>query len=157
MLWQEDKVESIDLPYPQLIHQVIIISHDEKHISSSEAHLRVKSSHSYTTRSQRANDNLKTLLSAMREKDWPSIYHICWLEFQDMHNLFSTSNPPFHYVTETTNEALRTLQNLWRDKGDGPIVTMDAGPNIHLLYRPDQADLALHFKQDFLIGNYDVL
>ncbi|MBA2711004.1 MAG: diphosphomevalonate decarboxylase [Tatlockia sp.] len=156
-LWDDDKVVAIDLPYPQLIHQVIIISHDEKRISSSEAHLRVKSSHSYATRSQRANDNLKTLLSALREKDWPSIYHICWLEFQDMHNLFSTSIPPFHYVTDATNQALRALQNLWRLKGDGPIVTMDAGPNIHLLYRPDQADLALHFKQDFLIGNYDVL
>jgi diphosphomevalonate decarboxylase len=156
-LWQDKKVEAIELPYPHLLHQVIVISHDEKQISSSEAHLRVKSSHSYATRSQRANDNLKTLLSALREKDWPSIYHICWLEFQDMHNLFSTSTPPFHYITEQTTEALRLLQDLWEDKGDGPIVTMDAGPNIHLLYRPDQADLALHFKQDFLVGNYDVL
>ncbi|MBA3537407.1 MAG: diphosphomevalonate decarboxylase [Tatlockia sp.] len=156
-LWQDKKVAAIDLPYSHLLHQVIVISHDEKQISSSEAHLRVKSSHSYATRSQRANDNLKTLLSALREKDWPSIYHICWLEFQDMHNLFSTSTSPFHYITEQTNEALKLLQDLWKDKGDGPIVTMDAGPNIHLLYRPDQANLALHFKQDFLVGNYDVL
>ncbi len=35
--------------------------------------------------------------------------------------------------------------------------TMDAGPNIHLLYRPDQAMLAQQFKQDNLVGNYDVI
>ena len=43
------------------------------------------------------------------------------------------------------------------EKRDGPLVTMDAGPNIHLLYRPDQAELARQFKSDYLVGNYDVL
>ncbi|MBA2655529.1 MAG: diphosphomevalonate decarboxylase [Tatlockia sp.] len=155
--WQDKKVEAINLPYQELLHQVIVISHEEKKILSSEAHLRVKSSHSYSTRGQRARDNLKSLISALKDEDWPSIYHICWQEFQDMHNLFATSSPPFHYINENTREALKSLQDLWRREGDGPIVTMDAGPNIHLLYRPDQADLALRFKQDFLVGNYDVL
>lgn len=156
-LWEADKVEAIELPYTQLQHQVIVVSQNEKQVPSSEAHQRVKSSSHYPTRSQRATENLKVLLNALKEKDWPSIYPICWREFQDMHNLFSSSIPPFSYITEKSNEALRCLQDLWQRKGDGPIVTMDAGPNIHLLYRPDQAELALQFKHDHLIGNYDVL
>ena len=60
-------------------------------------------------------------------------------------------------MTDQTNEVLTNLQKLWEREGDGPIVTMDAGPNIHTLYRLDQADMARRFKQDFLIGNYDVL
>lgn len=156
-LWEENSVKAIELPYMQLQHQVIIISHDEKRVPSSEAHIRVKSSSHYETRSHRATENLKSLLSALKAKDWAKAYHICWLEFQDMHHLFATSNPPFSYITETATEALKSLQDLWNREGDGPIVTMDAGPNIHLLYRPDQAELALRFKQDYLIGNYDVL
>lgn len=74
-----------------------------------------------------------------------------------MHNLFATSVPPFTYINEKVEEALQVLHNLWGREGDGPIITMDAGPNIHLLYRPEQAELALRFKQDYLIGNYDVL
>jgi diphosphomevalonate decarboxylase len=155
--WHDDKVEAIELPYQQLQHQVIVISHAEKQVPSSEAHLRVKSSHSYSTRIDRANENLKILINALKEKDWASAYQICWHEFQDMHNLFHTSSPPFHYITESGNEVLKNLQDLWQREGDGPIITMDAGPNIHLLYRPDQADLALQFKQDYLVGNYDVL
>ncbi|KTD33398.1 mevalonate diphosphate decarboxylase [Legionella nautarum] len=156
-LWEENSVKAIELPYMQLQHQVIVISHDEKRVPSSEAHIRVKSSSHYETRSHRATENLKLLLRALKAKDWANAYHICWLEFQDMHHLFATSNPPFSYMTETANEALKSLQELWNREGDGPIVTMDAGPNIHLLYRPDQAELALRFKQDYLIGNYDVL
>ncbi len=155
--WKDETVAAIELPYPQLQHQVIIISHAEKHVLSSDAHLRVKSSHNYPTRSQRAETNLRGLLAALKEKDWSNAYQICWREFQDMHQLFATSIPPFNYITATCSTALKSLQDLWQRKGDGPIVTMDAGPNIHLLYRPDQAELALQFKQDYLIGNYDVL
>ena len=156
-LWQYNQVGTIELPYTDLLHQVIVISHSEKQVPSSEAHLRVKSSPLYATRNQRATENLKVLLAALKEKDWTSAYRICWREFQDMHNLFNTSEPPFRYMTENSTQALRALQNLWDHKGDGPIVTMDAGPNIHLLYRPDQAELALQFKHDHLVGNYDVL
>ncbi|AHE68179.1 hypothetical protein Loa_02645 [Legionella oakridgensis ATCC 33761 = DSM 21215] len=60
-------------------------------------------------------------------------------------------------MTEQSQEALKKLQDLWQRKGDGPIVTMDAGPNIHLLYRQEQMDLANQFKKDHLIGNYDVI
>ena len=74
-----------------------------------------------------------------------------------MHALFSSSTQPFSYITPQTQALLNQLKTRWEARGDGPIVTMDAGPNIHLLYRPDQAEEARVFKQDVLIGNYDVL
>lgn len=156
-LWREDKVECIDLPYNNLIHKVIIVSHEEKAVSSSEAHQRVKTSPFYEGRSQRAEENLSALLQAFDNKDWEAIYHICWKEFQDMHQLFSSAQEPFSYIGEPSRALLHQLQELWRIHKDGPIVTMDAGPNIHVLYRPDQVDMAQEFKQRFLVGNYDVL
>ncbi len=156
-MWKGDTVEAIELPYDELIHQVIVISHDEKAVSSSLAHQRVKSSPDYPARAERAEHNLKALLDAFQDKDWTAAYKICWREFQDMHKLFSTSAEPFSYMTEPTLDALKALQLLWEQKGDGPLVTMDAGPNIHLLYRPDQKEMASQFRQDYLINNYDVL
>lgn len=156
-LWKEEEVRAVELPYQKLLHQVIVISHDEKSVPSSEAHQRVRSSSQYKTRSARAQDNLATLMGALETQDWPAAYHICWREFQDMHHLFSSCHPPFSYMSEETKTALRDVQNLWERQGDGPLVTMDAGPNIHLLYRPDQQEMALRFKQDYLVGNYDVL
>lgn len=156
-LWHDDMVEAIDLPYTKLLHQVILISHEEKRVLSSDAHQRVKTSPEYATRHVRATDNLNALLHAFQNKNWHSAYEICWQEFQDMHHLFMSSTPAFTYITSETRNILEKLQELWRHENDGPIVTMDAGPNIHLLYRPDQADMAQQFKRDHLIGNHDVL
>lgn len=156
-LWQDKHIEAMDLPYTELLHQVIVISHEEKKVSSREAHERVKTSVHYSTRSERAKNNLKALLTALEEKDWADAYQICWREFHDMHQLFTSSEKPFSYMTAQTQTVLRSLQDLWQRQGDGPIVTMDAGPNIHLLYRPEQAGMALQYKRDYLVGNYDVL
>ncbi len=156
-LWQDDNVGTVDLPYKELLHQVIIISHAEKKVSSSEAHRRVLTSPFYSSRKARALENLKNLTTALELNDWHSAYLICWREFYDMHQLFSSSQEPFSYISEESNEVLGQLQELWQREKDGPLITMDAGPNIHLLYRPEQAELALQFKHDYLIGNYDVL
>ncbi len=156
-LWREDLVETIDLPYSELIHQVVLINADKKAVSSSEAHQRVKTSKLYATRAQRAEENLTGLLNAFSAQDWKSIYQICWREFQDMHQLFSTCAQPFSYITDNSLLVLQQLQQFWDKKGDGPIVTMDAGPNIHLLYRPDQVEMAREFKRDYLAGHYEVL
>lgn len=156
-LWSEDTVKAIDLPYKNLIHQVVVISNEQKKISSSDAHKRVKTSVFYKTRPQRAEENLKLLLNAFESEDWASIYQICWNEFQDMHHLFSTAEQPFSYITANSSKLLHDIQDLWSANGDGPLVTMDAGPNIHLLYRADQAEMARQFKSTHLLGNYDVL
>ncbi|MDP3267976.1 MAG: diphosphomevalonate decarboxylase [Legionella sp.] len=157
-LWKADnEVGSIDLPYKKLVHQVIVISGQEKEVSSSEAHKRVKTSPFYADRHQRAEDNLKLLLNAFVAQDWPSIYTVCWREFQDMHRLFSTCDQPFSYITDESTKVLNSLQEVWQSTGDGPLITMDAGPNIHLLYREDQSDMAHRFKAEHLVGNYDVL
>ena len=156
-LWTENTVEAVSFPDTNLLHQVVVISHDEKKVSSSEAHRRVKSSTNYATRPHRAIENLKALTQALQAQDWQSAYQVSWREFQDMHQLFNTCDQPFTYMTKNTHEVLDILQKLWDKNGDGPLVTMDAGPNIHLLYRSDQHAIAQKFKQDYLIGNYDVL
>jgi diphosphomevalonate decarboxylase len=156
-LWDHEHVQAITLPYPKLIHQVILIHQDEKEVSSSEAHRRVSVLPTYPERKQRAEHNLTTLLDALQTEQWEQAYRICWDEFQDMHALFAASTPAFSYITEATQQILSTLQQSWEQQGDGPLITMDAGPNIHLLYRPDQAELAKTFKQQALENQYDVL
>lgn len=156
-LWDNERVEAIELPYQQLIHQVILINHEEKKISSSEAHQRVKSSPLYLDRQQRVRDRLELLLEALRTQSWEKAYQLCWQEFQDMHQLFHSCVQPFSYFSEETQDVLNCLEKFWEQRGDGPLITMDAGPNIHLLYRLDQQEMANQFKIDHLLGNYDVL
>jgi diphosphomevalonate decarboxylase len=137
-LWHSDGAEAIQIPYSNLKHQVLLCDESVKSVSSSEAHLRVLTSDMFPGRVQRAEERLKKLITCLREKNWNSAFEICWNEFWDMHVLFHTSSPSFMYMNSATMQALLMLHNSWVAKGDGPLITMDAGSNIHLLYRPDQ-------------------
>ena len=43
---------------------------------------------------------------------------------------------------------LKAVRDHWNSQGDGPIVTMDAGANVHLLYREDQIEVAGQLVRD---------
>lgn len=143
-IWEGNEVYPVDLPYETLIHHVILIEKAPKSVSSSEAHKRVMTSPNYEGRTERACQRLEDLTYALSEQLWEDAYHICFEEFTDMHELFETSIPPFSYQTEESKRILNLLQEYWIMHGDGPIITMDAGANIHMLFREDQKALSEH-------------
>lgn len=155
-LWNDATTKALNFPYSNLIHHVILISETEKKIPSSEAHQRVTSSPLFATRPERAEQRLKVLMNALETQDWKNAYKIAWDEFHDLHELFITAKHPFRYRNASTEKALNYLQNYWEKEKDGPIITMDAGPNIHLLFRPDQSFMAEYLKS-VLLQDYDVL
>lgn len=137
-LWHGRGAESIQIPFEGLKHQVLLCDESVKSVSSSEAHKRVLTSDLFNGRVERAEARLVKLIEALRAQNWKLSFEICWNEFWDMHLLFHTSVPAFIYMNERTMRALKMLHNSWIENGDGPLITMDAGSNIHLLYRQDQ-------------------
>lgn len=141
-LWhQSGSAEAIDLPFTHLRHQVILCDETVKKVSSSEAHQRVLTSDLFKGRAERAEDRLQKLVQCLREKNWQRAFNISWNEFWDMHLLFHTSNPSFMYMSGQAVEALKWLNQFWQEKQEGPLVTMDAGSNIHLLYQEGQQEI----------------
>ncbi len=137
-IWKKSDVYKVDFPFQSLLHQVLILSSDKKKVSSSQAHKNVRTSLNYQMRPSRAEKRFEDLLTALNNGLWKRSYEIVWAEFWDMHSLFETSYPAFRYMSPEGLRALDMISCYWQDVGDGPIVTMDAGPNIHLLYRKDQ-------------------
>ncbi len=140
-LWQDQTVKEIKLPYQSLHHHVIIISDQHKTISSSEAHKRVTTSLLYDNRPQRAEQRLKELLNALNQQNWQTAHTIIWQEFWDMHALFETAAQPFNYIQPDTLTVLDYLRTYWQKNNDGPFITLDAGPNVHLLFKPEQTTI----------------
>jgi diphosphomevalonate decarboxylase len=148
-LWTPQAVRPLEFPVSHLMHQVVVVEAGKKSVSSSEAHNRVTSSALFQGRIERAEKRLADLMQSLRDDDWPLARQIVWEEFWDMHALFETSRPSFGYMTEKSLKVLRRLDEMWKETGDGPLVTMDAGANVHLLYRPDQKSLFDSFGQEF--------
>ena len=66
-----------------------------------------------------------------------------------MHNLFETASPSFIYRNSYSYEIQEEVEKLWEIKKDGPLITLDASANVHLLYRTDQMDLIQLIKEKF--------
>lgn len=155
-IWQENTVAPIDFAYQKLLHQVVIVDNEKKSVSSSEAHKRVQSSALYIGRKQRAEARLSALLVALSTKNWRDAYTLCWQEFWDMHALFETAAEPFSYMTAGSIEILTKVRQIWQKFADGPIATMDAGANVHLLFREEQFDLAKLFN-DTITSDFKII
>lgn len=148
--WDEQGVKQVsNIGYDDLSHLCIVVNRDKKTISSSEAHQRVLQSALFHSRADRAEQRLKELKDALIQKDWAWAYQISWAEFWDMHSLFETSQPPFGYMTSESLKVLTSLRNHWQHNHDGPLVTMDAGANVHLLFRKDQGNQINSIKDSF--------
>ncbi len=144
-VWKSSFAEPISMNFSDLQHLAVLASEEHKSVSSSEAHLRVTTSLLFANRPQRAERRLADLVAADHAKDWRAMFEIVWAEFWDMHALFETSSPSFGYMDSASLDILSFCRNYWIENQDGPLVTMDAGPNVHLLFRRDQSSVKEHF------------
>lgn len=156
--WKDTHVEPIESDLNKLEHMVVIVSGDRKKVSSSEAHQKVTSSLLYKERAYRANYRYNELKVELEKKqpNWKKLFELSWSDFWDMHALFETSEPSFGYMSDKSIQIINRARQVWEAQQDGPIVTMDAGPNVHLLWRKDQLKQAQHFKQHEL-DQYQVI
>lgn len=149
-IWENQQAHAVEYPIPDVAHSLILLSEEKKTVSSSEAHRLVATSPRFKMRPERAKARLQSLDKALRSKNWVLCYGLVRDEYIDMHELFETSEPAFSYRTDESKKADTLVQTLWREHHDGPIITMDAGPNVHLLWRPDQLELAKEFHKKIL-------
>lgn len=152
-IWKTDC--SVQVPSGKLRddlnHAVFIVTSKVKDVSSSEAHLRVATSSLFQGRAERAEVRLAELCLCLQESAgssrWSEACDLVWSEMWDMHALFETSNPPFGYMDSGSLSVLRGIQEVEKKLGFRLMVTMDAGPNVHVLWpRALGADVLMNLK-----------
>ncbi len=139
-LWEGEGARAVNLPFSYLIHKFIVVDRKKKEVSSSTAHEKILTSPSFAGRVERAEKRLSDLLLALKGQNWKTCFEITWDEFQDLHTLYE--NAGIFYRNKKSHEILNTVKTFWEQERDGPLVTMDAGSAVHLLYRPDQEHTA---------------
>lgn len=145
--WEAKGVNRVHSPLNELIHAVALVSDSKKTVTSSEAHKKVATSLLMQGRAERAEKRFTELVKELKSvtPSWRRLFELTWADFWDMHALFETSSPPFGYMAEGSLKILNEAASLWTLEGEGPLVTMDAGPNVHLMWRPDQKNQADEF------------
>jgi diphosphomevalonate decarboxylase len=139
--WEGDAIGELEAKLPPLVDLVAVMDGGFKKVSSSAAHQRVRTSPLFTGRVERAQSRMQKAKAALAAGEFQALAEISWAEMWDMHSLFHTSEPPFFYFCPATLAVLRWAEDRWEQKGRGPITTIDAGPNVHLLVPKEEVEI----------------
>jgi diphosphomevalonate decarboxylase len=114
---------------------ILIVSTEEKKISSSAGH-EMMNKHAYAeSRYDVANKNLLRLLDCMHSDNEIDLFmSICESEALQLHALMMSGDQPFILIQPNTLSIIREVWNFRKESGIPVCFTLDAGPNVHLLY-----------------------
>lgn len=130
------------VPYPHKVHEVfktfhddiLIVSKGEKKVSSRAGHGLMEGNVYATSRYQQARQRFQELLVALEVGNLDSFGQIAEAEALTLHALMMASNPPYLLLHPNTLALIEKVQTFRRSTGLPLYFTLDAGPNLHLLY-----------------------
>jgi diphosphomevalonate decarboxylase len=129
---------------------ILIISADEKSVSSTAGHNLMIGNPFADVRYNQANDRIITLLSILKHGDIESFGHICEAEAMTLHALMMCSDPSYILMREGTLTAIDRVRKFRLDNKIPLYFTLDAGPNVHLLYPASVSDVVDNFIENQL-------
>ncbi len=130
-------VEGLDDRFKAYHDDVIIISSEKKSVSSSAGHRLMVGNRYAASRYKQARHHMSELLLAMKLYDLDRFCEIVEQEAMELHALMMCSSPSYILLKPKTLEAIDRIREMRRESGIPVCFTLDAGPNIHLLY-PDE-------------------
>lgn len=142
--------EDIDPVFNSFHDDILIVSSREKAVSSRAGHALMNNNPYASARFDQAKENLALIIKAMQEGNLETFGKILEGEALTLHALMMASDPPYILMEKNTLEIIRLIQ-AYRSETNLPLYfTLDAGPNIHLLY-PDEIKQELAtFEKDLL-------
>jgi diphosphomevalonate decarboxylase len=149
---REDGLDShahpIDASWEDLRIGLVKVDIGEKSVDSRSGMQRTKeTSHLYNSWPAQANADLSKLHQAIAEQDFALLGSTAEHNAMSMHATFASSWPPLVYWQP---ESLEAMHKVWHLRAQGLEVyfTMDAGPNLKLLFQKDAlSDLLAHFPE----------
>ena len=122
---------------------VLIVSPGKKSVSSSKGH-QLMDNHPYADlRYDQAGENHQRLSKALQNSDIDEFIRITESEALGLHGLMLSSDPGFVLLDPGSIEIIREVRDYREKHGSFVCFTIDAGPNIHLIY-PDSEKDSIH-------------
>jgi diphosphomevalonate decarboxylase len=113
---------------------ILIVSADEKAVSSRAGHALMENNPFADTRYALARKNFDELYSAMQTADLETFVRVTENEALMLHALMMLSEPSFILMKPATLAVIEAVLNFRASEKIPVCFTLDAGPNVHLLY-----------------------
>ncbi len=129
---------------------ILIVSAKEKSVSSTMGH-SLMNHHPYKEgRKAQANENMVKIIEGIRKDNYQAIAEISENEALSLHALLMTSGSDGLLLKPNTIKIIEEIKYFRKTSGLDLFFTIDAGPNIHLIYYDDQRKQVLAFVESTL-------
>jgi diphosphomevalonate decarboxylase len=129
---------------------ILVANSVKKSLSSSAGHLLMDRHPFARLRYEQANTNLASLLKAMESGDFERFANIVENEALTLHSLLMTSSPDGMLMKPASLQIIEEVRNFRKTTGTPVCFTMDAGPNVLLIYPNKVRDKVTTFIEDNL-------
>ena len=125
-----------------LIDLVALVNPEHKAVGSSAGHNLAETSPLNPLRVAGVPARLELCRQAILQRDFDLLARVTEEDYQWMHAVMRTSSPPLLYWTADTEVVIWHVQS-WRQQGHALCVTVDAGPNPHVIALAEEREWAL--------------
>lgn len=130
---------------------ILIVSREAKSISSSDGHMIMSRHRFKDPRIDQAKKRLHFLLKALREGNYQRFGEIVEKEALTLHGMMMTATPAYLLMEPNTIKILQEIQNFRYRTGLPVYFSLDAGPNVHMLYPSSIEEKVNEFVDDVLV------
>jgi diphosphomevalonate decarboxylase len=128
---------NIDSIFNNLKDSILIVDADQKKISSSVGHSLMNDNPFAKGRFDQAKTNIIKILDVLRTGNINEFINIVESEALSLHSMMMTSQPYFILMKPSTIAIIEKIWEYRKNTGMPLCFTLDAGPNVHLIY-PDE-------------------
>lgn len=153
-----DSSDEFAIPFQSKIHPIFQNMHDDilivnpasKSVSSSDGHSLMDKHDFRQSRIKQAASRTKKMINALETGDWDTFIQLTEQEAFTLHALMMSSEKPFTLLAPESLSIISAVQS-FRKQTDIPVCfTLDAGPNVHVLYPEKDAITVKRFIQSTL-------
>ena len=133
-LWGTKQTLNIHPDFLTFRDTILIVDAGQKKVSSRVGHGLMNGNPFAKARFEQAEKNITELMNAMKLGNMEQFINITESEALTLHAMMMTSKPFYLLLKPNTLQIIERVQDYRRSTGIPVAFTLDAGPNIHLLY-----------------------
>jgi diphosphomevalonate decarboxylase len=130
---------------------ILIVSREAKSISSSDGHMIMSRHRFKEPRIDQAKKRLHFLVKALREGNFQRFGEIVEKEALTLHGMMMTATPAYLLMEPNTIKIIQEIQNFRYRTGLPVYFSLDAGPNVHMLYPSSIEEKVNEFVDETLV------
>ena len=144
--------DSLHPEFKTLQDSILIIDDNEKKVSSRAGHALMNKHPYKESRIKQAQNHLTELTGCLKTGNWEKFIEITENEALSLHALMMSSKPWYSLLKPGTLKVMESIRS-YREKTQIPVCfTLDAGPNVHILYpKKYNSEIKEFIEKDLII------